>query len=429
MVPSTSTPANPTVFYGGSDLYRTTDPSSLSPTWIPVTSVGAFVSAVGVSPSNPLVVYVGFTNGTIQVSTDGGVTFTSLAAQPFPETFITGLSVDPTNPKAITASVSINDTRYSAAFPHVAQYSYTTTPGSGTWTVITGNLPNVAVSRVVYDNGALIAATDAGVYGTGTVSGGTTSWSRVGTGLPNAQVQDLFVDPVTNNLYAVTHGRGAWILPTQALDTVIVTSPGNQSTYATVQVKLRITGTSSGGNPLTWSATGLPRGLSIGSSSGVITGTPRITGTSSVTITASDQTGASGSASFTWTVKPVVGKAVTDFSGKCLDDHNRLTTNGNTVDIYTCNGTAAQRWTFSGGALVVIGMCLNDPHRGGNDTALVIWTCNGHTSQQWTHRSNGEYVLKLNGLCLTDPGNSRVNGVPVQVRTCHNYTDQHWSGP
>ena len=99
------------------------------------------------------------------------------------------------------------------------------------------------------------------------------------------------------------------------------------------------------------------------------------------------------------------------------------------MDIYACNGTAAQRWTFSGGTLVVLGKCLADPHRGGNGTALVIWTCNGSRSQLWTHRSNGEYRLSLNGLCLTDPSGSQVNGTPVEIRTCHNNTSQHWSGP
>ena len=215
VAPNTGDPANPTVFYGGPDLYRTTNPSVASPTWTQVTSDGSFVSAITVTASNPAVVYVGFTDGTIEVSTDAGVTFTPLAAQPFTaDTYITGLSIDPSNPKAVTASVSYNDTRYVSGFPHVAQYSYTTSPGSGSWTVITGNLPSTAaVSRVVYDNGALIAATDAGVYATGAPSGGATSWSLVGSGLPKVQVQDLFVDPVSNNLYAVTHGRGSWKLP------------------------------------------------------------------------------------------------------------------------------------------------------------------------------------------------------------------------
>ena len=214
VIPSTSTPADPTVFYGGTpDLWRTTNPSASSPTWTAVATDGTSVSSIAVSPSNPSVVYVGFTDGKIEVSTDRGLTFTALAAQPFvSETFVTGLSVNPSNPKAITMSVSNSDTRSYVSFPHVAQYSYTTSPGTGTWTNITGNLPSYAVSRVVYDNGALLAATDIGVYGTGSVAGGATSWSRVGTALPNVQAQDLFVDATTHDVYVITHGRGAWRL-------------------------------------------------------------------------------------------------------------------------------------------------------------------------------------------------------------------------
>jgi hypothetical protein len=71
-------------------------------------------------------------------------------------------------------------------------------------------------------------------------------------------------------------------------------------------VSLQIHATdSASGQTLTYSATGLPAGLSISSSSGLISGTPTTTGTSSVTVIAKDTTGASGSASFTWTVNPV----------------------------------------------------------------------------------------------------------------------------
>ena len=58
-------------------------------------------------------------------------------------------------------------------------------------------------------------------------------------------------------------------------------------------------------------ATGLPAGLSIGSSSGLISGTPTTAGSSSVTVTATDTTGASGSATFTWTISAATGNTVT----------------------------------------------------------------------------------------------------------------------
>ena len=89
-------------------------------------------------------------------------------------------------------------------------------------------------------------------------------------------------------------------------NTVTVNSPGNQSTTTGSAVSLQITGSDSGGAALTYTATGLPTGLSI-SSSGLISGTASTAGTYSVTVTAKDSTGASGSTSFTWTVGTTSG--------------------------------------------------------------------------------------------------------------------------
>jgi len=85
-------------------------------------------------------------------------------------------------------------------------------------------------------------------------------------------------------------------------NTVTVTNPGSQSTAVGTAVSLQVSASdSASGQTLTYSATGLPTGLSI-SSGGLISGTPTTAGTYSVTVTAKDTTGASGSASFTWTV-------------------------------------------------------------------------------------------------------------------------------
>jgi hypothetical protein len=223
VVPNSATPDSPTVLMGGSDLYRTTNPSAASPTWTQVTSVGTNVTAIAASPTDPQVVYVGFHNGTVEVSTNNGVSFTPLASESRSENYVTGISVDPTNSHAITVSFSYNATRYDAGFAHVEQYSFSTTPASGTWTTISGSGLPSAVSRVVYDDGNLLAATDSGVYATGVVNGASTVWSRVGSGLPFVQVQDAFVAD-DGTVYIVTHGRGAWKLPPPAAPVTHVSS-------------------------------------------------------------------------------------------------------------------------------------------------------------------------------------------------------------
>lgn len=81
-----------------------------------------------------------------------------------------------------------------------------------------------------------------------------------------------------------------------------VTNPGNQTGTVGTAVSLQIHATDPGGAALTYSATGLPAGLSVNATSGLITGTPTTAGTSSVTVTAKNTAGATGSAAFTWTV-------------------------------------------------------------------------------------------------------------------------------
>jgi cellulase/cellobiase CelA1 len=87
-----------------------------------------------------------------------------------------------------------------------------------------------------------------------------------------------------------------------------VTSPGNQSgtvgTAASVQIHAS---DSAAGQTLAYSATGLPAGLSVNSSTGLISGTPTAAGTSTVTVTVQDGTGASGAAAFNWTISPSGG--------------------------------------------------------------------------------------------------------------------------
>jgi hypothetical protein len=94
------------------------------------------------------------------------------------------------------------------------------------------------------------------------------------------------------------------IVTNGSANTVTVTNPGNQTSTVGTAVSLQIQATDSAGAALTYAASGLPAGLSISASTGLISGTPTTAGTSDVVVSAADSTGASGSTSFTWTVNP-----------------------------------------------------------------------------------------------------------------------------
>jgi serine protease len=222
------------------------------------------------------------------------------------------------------------------------------------------------------------------------------------------------------------------IMSRPQIDTVTVTNPGKQTAYQNSRLGLQMTGQSSEGLQLNWRASGLPSGLTIGSSTGLITGQVKAAaGNYVVKVTASD-TGASKSVTFGWTIKADVGSPVKNASAaKCLNDYNAWVTAGNPIVIWTCvSGGANEKFSHPAnpGELVVYGQCLTDPANGRNGTQQVIEPCTGASDQIWNHKSNSEYVLQRNGLCLTDPSASRVNGTQVEVRACKNNQDQHWNG-
>jgi hypothetical protein len=133
---------------------------------------------------------------------------------------------------------------------------------------------------------------------------------------------------------------------------VTVTSPGNQSgtvgTAASVQVHAS---DSASGQTLAYSAAGLPAGLSVNSSTGLISGTPTTAGTYNVTVTARDGTGASGSAAFTWTI----GSSSGGGGGACTASYSIVNSwsGGFQAQVTVTAGAAALSnwsvgWTFPG---------------------------------------------------------------------------------
>jgi subtilase family serine protease len=86
-------------------------------------------------------------------------------------------------------------------------------------------------------------------------------------------------------------------------DAIALANPGAQRSTIQSSVSLQINADDTRGASVSYSASGLPAGLSINSSSGKITGRPRRLGTSTVAVTVSDPAGTTGAVSFAWTIE------------------------------------------------------------------------------------------------------------------------------
>jgi hypothetical protein len=160
---------------------------------------------------------------------------------------------------------------------------------------------------------------------TGIVSGspttaGASSVSVIVTSTDGATATRTFswiVNPVTVTPVTVEPRAVSPITVSPA--TIALTSPGNQSGIVGRSVRLRIHASGHNGGPPTYRARGLPPGLSIDRSSGLISGTPTAAGRSIVTITASEAGVPSATARFAWTIQAAVTVSHGSLSG--VDKH------------------------------------------------------------------------------------------------------------
>ncbi|MGI3223610.1 lectin [Streptomyces sp. GTA36] len=118
-------------------------------------------------------------------------------------------------------------------------------------------------------------------------------------------------------------------------------------------------------------------------------------------------------------------------NGKCLDVDNAQTADGTKVQIWTCNTSAAQKWTVPGdGTLRVLGKCLDVSEGASADgTRIQLWTCNGSGAQTWAAQSDGTVRNPQSGKCLDASGGTWNDGTAVHLWTCHANANQKWTLP
>ncbi|MEV4756479.1 PQQ-dependent sugar dehydrogenase [Micromonospora sp. NPDC049559] len=121
---------------------------------------------------------------------------------------------------------------------------------------------------------------------------------------------------------------------------------------------------------------------------------------------------------------------VKGLAGKCLDVDNGASADGTQVQLWTCNGSAAQTWTVTGSTLRALGKCLDVSGAGTADgTKIQIWTCNGTGAQNWASQADGTLRNTSSGKCLTIPGTSSADGQDAQLWACTGAANQKWTLP
>jgi hypothetical protein len=232
--PIALSPLNPkVVYFGGNVLFKSTDygmsfqvispdlstndpkkqESSGGPIVVDNTAAEFHCTILTIAPS-PLdsnVIWVGTDDGNVQVTRDGGKTWSNVF------TNVPGLKPNAWIP-TVDASHSDAGTAYVAADHHqdddYGPHAYMTTDYGKTWKAITGDLPaSAAWVHVVREDprnrNLLYIGTEMGVWASWDKG---THWLSLRGDLPVVQVRDIQVHPRENDLILATHGRGLYIM-------------------------------------------------------------------------------------------------------------------------------------------------------------------------------------------------------------------------
>lgn len=185
----------------------------------------AAISAIGPSPLNAGLIWVGTDDGLVQVTRDGGKNWQRATIPDLkPLDIISIVEPSPFNPAEAYVVMDRHD------WGDFRPYIYRTRDYGRTWTAVTRGIPDGSFVRVVGADpkrqGLLYAGTENGVF----VSfNNGEQWQSLQLNLPTSSVRDLAIQD--GDLVAATFGRAFWILDDlttlRQLDAQVVAAPAH----------------------------------------------------------------------------------------------------------------------------------------------------------------------------------------------------------
>ena len=167
------------------------------------------IRVIAESPLREGVMAVGTDDGLVQITEDGGTTWSITEAMPgVPEMALVRRIVLSAH-DAATIYVVSSFHEYADFTPYVMKSSDL----GRTWESITSNLPDGSPLRAFAEHprnpNLLFVGTEHDVWAT--IDGGG-NWISIKNNLPTVAIHDILVHPRANDLVIGTHGRGIWIL-------------------------------------------------------------------------------------------------------------------------------------------------------------------------------------------------------------------------
>ena len=162
------------------------------------------------SPCEQGVIWAGTDDGNVQLTRDGGKTWTNLKDRFKGLPAFSWVSkIHASEHDAGTAFVTVDQHRMDDFKP----YAFMTTDYGRTWTKISNGLPQDDYVKVVRQDpinpDMLYAGMEHGIFASWDKG---KSWAKINNNLPNVSVRDIRIQPRERDIIVGTHGRGAWIL-------------------------------------------------------------------------------------------------------------------------------------------------------------------------------------------------------------------------